>query len=257
MRSLPNCDPDGYYQTSMDGKDRKMKRNVLNLRDLGGLPLSDGKGQIPRGLYLRSGKLSVLTPKECKELCQKYHIACIIDLRTPIEVQEFPDPLPDGVKYEVISLLKDSAVGITHETGSDAMTIMRNLRKQPEKLKEMVPDFASMYEQIVTDEYSRGQLDQAVALLRNNAAEGKCTLFHCTAGKDRTGIVSMALLKSYGVNNEEIILDYMRSNRNAFWPTIKKCLGVLILTHNWELVKICYTSFMAQRELIERAIRKY
>ena len=234
-----------------------MRKNVLNLRDLGGLPLSDGEGKTPRGLYLRSGKLSALTLEECNKLCQKYHIACVIDLRTPIEAQEFPDPLPDGVEYEQISLLKDSAVGITHETGSDAMTIIRNLRKQPEKLKEMVPDFASMYEQIVTDKYSRGQLDQAVALLRKNAAEGKCTLFHCTAGKDRTGIVSMALLKSHGVSDEDIILDYMRTNRNAFWPTIKKCLGVLILTHNWELVKICYTSFMAQRELIERAIRKY
>lgn len=234
-----------------------MRKNVLNLRDLGGFPLSDGEGKTPRGLYLRSGKLSALTLEECNKLCQKYHIACVIDLRTPIEAQEFPDPLPDGVEYEQISLLKDSAVGITHETGSDAMTIIRNLRKQPEKLKEMVPDFASMYEQIVTDGYSRGQLDQAVALLRKNAAEGKCTLFHCTAGKDRTGIVSMALLKSYGVSDEDIILDYMRTNRNAFWPTIKKCLGVLILTHNWELVKICYTSFMAQRELIERAIRKY
>ena len=231
--------------------------NELNFRDLGGIPFSDGKGCVPKGLFFRSGKLSALTLEECNKLCQKYHIACVIDLRTPIEAQEFPDPLPDGVEYEQISLLKDSAVGITHETGSDALTIIRNLRKQPEKLKEMVPDFASMYEQIVTDGYSRGQLDQAVALLRKNAAEGKCTLFHCTAGKDRTGIVSMALLKSYGVSDEDIILDYMRTNRNAFWPTIKKCLGVLILTHNWELVKICYTSFMAQRELIERAIRKY
>ena len=215
------------------GKD-SMRRNALNLRDLGGIPLQDGKGKTPHGLYLRSGKLSA-----------------------PIEAQEFPDPLPDGVEYELISLLKDSAIGITHETGSDPMTIIRSLRKQPEKLKQMIPSFASMYEQIVTDEYSRGQLDLVVNHLRKNAAEGKCTLFHCTAGKDRTGIVSMALLKSYGVADKDIIRDYMRTNRNAFWPTIKKCLGVLLLTHNWELVKTCYTSFMAQRELIETAIRKY
>ena len=78
-------------------EDCKMKRNVLNLRDLGGLPLTDGKGQTPHGLYLRSGKLSVLTPEECKKLCQEYHIASVIDLRTPIEAQEFPDPLPDSV----------------------------------------------------------------------------------------------------------------------------------------------------------------
>jgi len=234
-----------------------MKRNVLNLRDLGGIPLQDGKGKTPHGLYLRSGKLSMLTPEECKKLCQEYHIACVIDLRTPIEAQEFPDPLPYGVEYIQISLLKDATVGITHETGSDPMSIIRSLRKNPEKLKEMVPDFKQMYQRIVTDEYSRGQLDQVVALLRKNAAEGKCTLFHCTAGKDRTGIVSMALLKSYGVADEEIIRDYMRTNRNAFWPTIKKCLGVLMLTHNWELTKTCYTSFMAQRELIETAIKHY
>ena len=137
------------------------------------------------------------------------------------------------------------------------MTIIRNLRKNPKKLKEMVPDFKALYKDIVTDEYCRSQLDKTVDILRKNAAEGKCTLFHCTAGKDRTGIVSMALLKSYGVSDEQIIRDYMRTNRNAFWPTIKKCIGVLLLTHNWELVKTCYTSFMAQRELIETAIRNY
>ncbi len=65
-----------------------MKRNALNLRDLGGILLQDGKGKTPHSLYLRSGKLSVLTPEECKKLCQKYHIACVIDLRTPIEAQE-------------------------------------------------------------------------------------------------------------------------------------------------------------------------
>lgn len=81
--------------------------------------------------------------------------------------------------------------------------------------------------------------------------------FHCTAGKDRTGVVSMALLKSYGVSNEEIVKDYMYTNRNAFWPTIKKCMGVALLTRNWRLVKAVYKGFMADRELIETAIKCY
>ena len=106
-----------------------MRRNALNLRDLGGIPLQGGKCKTPHGLYLRSGKLGALTLDECKKLCQEYHIACVIDLRTTIEAQEFPDPLPDGVEYELISLLKDSSIGITHETGSDPMTIIRSLRK--------------------------------------------------------------------------------------------------------------------------------
>ena len=223
------------------------------MRDLGGI----GAGIIPQGLFLRSGKLSILTPAECAEVCKRYHIQCVIDLRTPGESAEFPDPLPEGVEYLQIPLLKDAAVGITHETGSDPMTIIRNLRKHPEKLMEMVPDFKALYKDVVTDEYSRSQLDKVVATLRMNAEKGITTLFHCTAGKDRTGIASMALLKSYGIGNEEIVRDFMRINRNAFLPTIKKCLGVALLTGNWTLVKTGYKSFMADRKLIEIAIENY
>lgn len=227
-------------------------RCELNLRDLGGID-----DVIPKGLFLRSGKLSILTPTESAELCKRYHIQCVIDLRTPVESAEFPDPLPKGVEYLQIPLLKDAAVGITHETGSDPMTIIRNLRKHPEKLMEMIPDFHALYTDIVTDEYSRSQLDKVVETLRKNADKGITTLFHCTAGKDRTGIASMALLKSYGVGNEDIVRDYMRTNRNAFWPTIKKCLGVALLTRKWTLVKAAYRSFMADRKLIETAIENY
>ena len=229
-----------------------MKRE-LNLRDLGGI----GGGIVSKGLFLRSGKLSILSKGEVTGLCNKYGIKCVIDLRTAVESAEFPDPLPDGVEYVQIPLLKDAAVGITRETGSDPMTILKNLRKQPEKLKAMMPDFKALYTDIVTDEYSRAQLDKVVLRLRENADKRICTLFHCTAGKDRTGIVSMALLKSYGVGDGEIIKDYLRTNSNAFWPTIKKCLVVGLLTQNWNLVKTAYTSFMAQRELIETAIKNY
>ena len=206
---------------------------------------------------MRSGKLSILSKEEATDLCFKYGIKCVIDLRTPVESAEFPDPLPDGFEYVQIPLLKDAAVGITHETGSDPMTIIKNLRRQPDKLKAMIPDFKALYTDVVTDEYSRGQLDKVVLRLRENADKGICTLFHCTAGKDRTGIVSMALLKSYGVSDHEIVKDYLRTNRNAFWPTIKKCLVVGLLTQNWDLVKTAYTSFMAQKELIETAIKNY
>ena len=61
----------------------------------------------------------------------------------------------------------------------------------------MIPDFKALYTDIVTDGYSRSHLDQVVETLRANADKGITTLFHCTAGKDRTGIASMALLKSY------------------------------------------------------------
>ena len=88
-----------------------MKRFELNLRDLGGIPFAGGI--VPKELYLRSGKLSILTKEECAELCWKHHITCVIDLRTPIESAEYPDPIPDGVEFLQIPILKDAAVGIT------------------------------------------------------------------------------------------------------------------------------------------------
>ena len=137
------------------------------------------------------------------------------------------------------------------------MTIIRRLRKHPEKLMEMVPDFKALYKDIVTEDYSRSQLDKVIAVLKSNAEKGICTLFHCTAGKDRTGVVSMALLKTYGVADKVIINDYMRTNRYAFLKKKKKCVGIGVMTWNWSLVKIAYQSFMARRELIEVAIKHY
>lgn len=225
----------------------------LNLRDLGGL----GGGAVPKGLFLRSGKLSILTPEECAGLCRRYNIRCVIDLRTPIEAAEFPDLLPEGVEYLQMPLFKDATVGITHETGSDPMTIVRNLRRNPEKLLEMLPDFKALYRKVVTDEYSRSQLDSIVAVLRANAGKGITTLFHCTAGKDRAGIVSMALLKSYGVGDGEIVKDYMRSNRYLLLPTLKKCIGVALLLRDWRMVRIAYSSLMADSRLIRIALEHY
>ena len=229
-----------------------MSKRSLNLRDLGGIG-----GVVPRGLFLRSGKLSVLTADECARLCAKHHVGCVIDLRTPLESAEFPDPLPKDITYLQIPLLRDSTVGITHETGSDPMTIIRQLRKHPERLKEMVPDFKSLYRDIVTDSFGREQLDKVVTTLKENAGKGVCTLFHCTAGKDRTGIVSMALLRSYGVSDKEIVSDYMRTNRNALMPTLRKCVGIFFLTRNWELVRTAYKSFIADKDLIQTAMNHY
>ena len=60
-----------------------MKRE-LNLRDLGGI----GDGIVPKHLFLRSGKLNILTAEECTGLFNQYNIKCVIDLRTPVESAE-------------------------------------------------------------------------------------------------------------------------------------------------------------------------
>lgn len=228
---------------------------ALNFRDLGD---SQSKSiDIPKGMFFRCAKLSILTKEECAQLIKQHNIKCVIDLRTPVEASEFPDPLPDDIEYLQIPLFGESTVGISHETGSDPMTIIKNLRNHPEKLKEMIPDFEDLYKQIVTEEYNRSQLDKVISVLKENEAQGKATLYHCTAGKDRTGIVSMALLMGKGVEEDVIIKDYLKTNRSAFIPTIKRCFGVWLMTHNWDLTKATYSCFMTNESTIKVAMENY
>lgn len=227
----------------------------LNLRDLGGIRVSDGA--MPKGLVLRSGKLSQVSARECRKLVKRHRIGCVIDLRTPIEAAEFPDPLPEGVEYVQIPILKDSTVGFTHELGSDPISILRKLKDNPELMWSLVPDFPKLYKSTVTDDYSLPQLKKVVSRIRQNMEAGVTTLIHCTAGKDRTGIASMALLKEFGASDDDIVRDYMASNRHLFFTAMGKCVGAWLLTRNMEICRIAFHSFTAHEDLIRIAIQNY
>jgi len=225
----------------------------LNLRDVSEV----GCDNIPQGMYLRGGKLNRLSKRQCEDLCKLYNIKCVIDLRTPLEIEEKPEVLPEGVDYQHISIVKAASAGITHETGTDPISIARKLRRTPEKLLEMIPDLQDLYEDFMTNEYCLGQLEKAVTMLKGNAEKGIVTLYHCTAGKDRSGVVSLFLLKSYGVSNELIVKDYMKTWRNALLPTLVKCAGIWLITWSWPLTKKIYEIFMPHRKHIETAIKLY
>ncbi|MCQ2288807.1 MAG: tyrosine-protein phosphatase [Muribaculaceae bacterium] len=225
----------------------------LNFRDLGGIALQDGNA-VPHGLYMRSGKLSILSPEQCAAMCHEHNIGCIIDLRTATEAEEFPDPIPDGVRYVQIPILSDATVGITHETGSDPVTVIRRLKDEPERLRALMPDMEELYQHMVEDEYSSQQVKKVLEVIAQNARQGTGTLFHCTAGKDRTGIIAMNLLRSLGASDKDIVKDYMRTNRSALWPTLKKCAGIFMLTHNMAIVKAAYRCFMANEKLLHIAM---
>lgn len=214
-------------------------------------------GVIPRGLVFRSGKLSQLSAAQCRRLLERHGIGCVIDLRTPIEAEEFPDPLPPGIRYEQIPILHDSVVGFTHELGSDPISILRKLRSNPDLMWSLVPDFPALYRRTVTDDYSLPQLRRVVALIRQNMEAGIPTLMHCTAGKDRTGIASMALLKELGATEDAIVRDYMRSGRHLFLHSLAKSIGAFLIMRSWKVARIAYRSFMPEERLIRIAYESF
>lgn len=157
---------------------------ISNCRDLGGYACNDGA--TCWHVFYRSAKLYGATQYDIKKLAA-LHIKQIVDLRTSVEAALEPDcPIP-GAAYSRISLLGNidiAGIAINSQTQS-TKTLFR------------------MYRKIIT--HSGPQVVKAITLLAQ--VEGPA-LFHCAAGKDRTGIVAMFLLAAAGVPPHDIIADY-------------------------------------------------
>jgi protein-tyrosine phosphatase len=162
---------------------------LLNARDLGGLPTVDGALTRRRSL-LRADDLAQLTPAGVRAL-DDFGIETILDLRWPEEASRYPSPFPAAlprVRYARISLL----------TGTEDEWRLRSRDAAKELWKCAVL------------EHVRQELRE---VLRFIAAAGPGPLlFHCVAGKDRTGLVAALLLALADVEPEAIARDYSASS---------------------------------------------
>jgi protein-tyrosine phosphatase len=165
--------------------------NLLNLRDLGGHPTTDGAVTRWRSL-LRSDDLSQLTPEGLQAL-QAYGVETVIDLRWPEEAARHPSPVPGAlpqVRFQRISLLLHS----------EEEWQLRSMQVSKEGWKSLV------LEQL------GGELARVLRVIA--AATPGPLLFHCVAGKDRTGLLAAVLLALADVKPEAIAADYAISAQN-------------------------------------------
>ena len=228
-------------------KDFSVLENVKNFRDLGGLRTIDGR-YVKYGLFLRSGHLANLTMRDIETL-HSSQLNTIIDLRTPEECKDEPDPVISGIAYRPIPIFKESILGITHELkGKSFREIQQTFSK--ERIRSLIPDMPELYKSMITN---KDALDQVAAIMHQiieNTYSGKSTLIHCTVGKDRTGVVSALLLALLGVDEETIAADYLRSNaaiRIRAWM-IYGLIAVFKL--NFEVAREFRNAYMAKKENI-------
>jgi protein-tyrosine phosphatase len=165
--------------------------DLLNARDLGGYPLRRG-GETRHKSLLRSDESWRLNSEGVQALVD-YGVQTIIDLRWPAELEAHPSFFqltPGQMRYVPISLLGPSEA------------TWQSLR--PKITKEMWSCVILDYFQPETCAVMR-----AVA----QAPEGG-VLFHCQAGKDRTGLIAALLLTLAEVEPEAIVYDYGLSTDN-------------------------------------------
>ena len=185
-----------------------------NARDFGGTTNADGK-RIAKGLFIRSNELSSLSAKDVSILKDGYGVSKIIDLRTAKEVAEKPDVAIPGCEWIHVPLLNESAIGITHEGGSDTRR----------SILSRLPEMRELYRQLVTDVCCVGQLRKVFDAI--SAETEGAILWHCSEGKDRCGIVSALFLAALDVGTPEIVEDYLLTNlasrkraRSYYWKVL-------------------------------------
>lgn len=186
-----------------------MRFKFRNFRDLGGLCSRDGR-MVRKGLFLRSGKLTDLSLKDM-EFFKKCRLGTIIDLRTPGEVKDEPDTMIKGSIYKWIPIFEESVLGLTpHFKGKSFREINKLFSK--EQVRKLIPDMPKLYQDMILDSSARRQIGEIIRLIMDNVHNDMTTLFHCTSGKDRTGVISAILLSLLGVEDNDIVNDYLLSN---------------------------------------------
>lgn len=167
---------------------------AVNFRDLGGYPVPGGRRIVWRKVF-RSDDLSRLTPADV-ELITNLGVKTYIDFRDKFEVREAPDIIAPGVQYHlhlpidtgvVLDMLASDQFG-----DSEADDFMLKI------YESVAVKFASQYRRFFAYicDYSRSPL-----------------IFHCMAGKDRTGVAAVLFLAALGVERDRIIEDYLFTAR--------------------------------------------
>lgn len=177
--------------------------HLANARDLGGHPTRDGALTRWRSL-LRADDLSQLSPEGLKALTD-YGVETVLDLRWPEEAEQNPSPVPDAlprVRYQRVSLLTPSE-DEWRGRGSDPT-------------KELW--HCVVLQQVRTD------LRRVLGSIA--AASPGPLLFHCVAGKDRTGLIAALLLALADVVPEAIARDYAASSENLRAVYLERYPGI-------------------------------
>ncbi len=175
--------------------------SLLNARDLGGYPTTDGSQTRWRSL-LRSDDLAQLTPEGVQALAD-FGVRTVLDLRWAEEIVLNPSPIAmqaPQIRYVHASLLADSPGR------------WRELSRGCEK---------EMWKCVVLQ---RARAELAAALRVIASAPAGPLLFHCVAGKDRTGLIAAVMLTLADVRPEYIASDYAKSTQmleNAYLERYK------------------------------------
>lgn len=181
----------------------RVPEGSVNFRDLGGWPTADG-GRLRTGLLYRCGELDNLTPAGWQRLAD-LRVASIYDLRGDTEIATGAAGAGgSGITVHRAPMWGAGAAAdaffdpVVAAGGGDP--VARYAEAKAEGYVRMVEMFAQGFGTVIT------------GLARSS---GLPALFHCAAGKDRTGVLAAVILRMLGVDEADVLKDYLASREGT------------------------------------------
>lgn len=195
---------------------------TINARDLGGLKTNDGRC-VRRGVLIRSAELDKLTDQGVIALRDQHRVGTILDLRSTRE--RMRRPLAAAAQFSGARLAYSD-----YQSGNADMELLRT--KGDVTRAEVHAMMLDIYRRLPWE-----QADSFRLLFELVEAKKLPMLFHCAAGKDRTGVAAALVLSALGVTRAAIYDDFLMSER-YFGSNRARFAGngadALLLRPEWE-----------------------
>ena len=175
-------------------------RGALNVRDLGGLPAGEGL-RTRWGMLYRAGHLADLSNRDIAYL-DSLGLRTVVDFRSDFEIAKHPNDYLDRLPLHYLQ------VPIGDKAGNVQQRLKRQIRSaDPDSFdsRAWVADLNRQFVDTLAHQYA-----PFLQLLKSG--EQLPILWHCTAGKDRTGFATAIVLDALGVDRALIMDDFLMSN---------------------------------------------
>ena len=202
----------GNEQNTVTEKEQTLNLSTIsNARELGGYQTRDGKN-VRKGVLLRTAALTDASQEELDSLINNYKLAAIIDMRASYELADDPEPVLEGVTQYNFKIMDEQMMAQRAAAVQDILTDPNvNPVKRMTAILEAGVISDQMYVEFLQGDIGKAGFREFFRVLLETP-EGNAVLWHCTNGKDRTGVAAMLLLGVLNVDEETIMEDFLLTN---------------------------------------------